>query len=427
MKRIVCILLILCLSTALISCNKKTDAKVINFWSGWSLIGDEELENSQDEWLLKRLLKEYDDMNEDIQIKFTYVEDEDAMFQMLKTSMLDAKDAPDIVVLQNESYVKEIAGILLPLNTYIDKQFIDNNTFWETVTTGKGDIIGYPVAGCEVSLILYNKDIIKQAGLDFENAPPKTSDEFMDVLEAIKAKGIQPIIASESEFNNLYTTLFSTWWLQDAEEGQLKKLMDGTAKFSEDKLFIDSLKYSQECFEKGYINVDYITNTTSQMDFIQGKAAFYPTSNCEFGIFYEAMGDQLGMLPIPRAKSHSKDLNFGGVNQCISVIKSTKYPKECNDIISWMLNKENSIKMYKTFKTLPVRKDVSIEDLGWKDDELYEEIFRLKDSVQIYPYAVMGTELREMFFRLGAQTQVNKMKAEELAKALDDKIKQSEK
>ncbi|WP_431188869.1 extracellular solute-binding protein, partial [Klebsiella pneumoniae] len=74
--------------------------------------------------------------------------------------------------------------------------------------------MGYPIGGTEVTFIAYNKEIFRNAGIDVENNPPQTYDDFFSVCEAISGTGVTPIVASSDGWNELYLQVFSKRWVQ---------------------------------------------------------------------------------------------------------------------------------------------------------------------------------------------------------------------
>ena len=58
---------------------KKDDDKTITFWLTSSLVGDEELEMEQKDWVIVQLLEEYMQIHQDVNIDLTYFEDDDLM------------------------------------------------------------------------------------------------------------------------------------------------------------------------------------------------------------------------------------------------------------------------------------------------------------------------------------------------------------
>ncbi|EFF7861770.1 hypothetical protein AO176_005237 [Escherichia coli] len=66
----------------------------IKVWIGGSIVGEDELDKSQDSWVLSKLLKQYEDEH-GVKIKLTYFEDEEAMVQLIANNERSNKEVPD--------------------------------------------------------------------------------------------------------------------------------------------------------------------------------------------------------------------------------------------------------------------------------------------------------------------------------------------
>ena len=64
--------------------------------------------------------------------------------------------------------------IILPLDELVPADDLKKIVGWESVRDGfkpDGTILGYPAAQNQICHMLYNKAIVKKAGLDFEASP----------------------------------------------------------------------------------------------------------------------------------------------------------------------------------------------------------------------------------------------------------------
>ena len=95
-----------------------------------------------------------------------------------------------------------------------------------------------------------------QVGLDFENNPPTTVEEFLSACETIKAKGIVPITAGDYECNDFFSTLVSKWWMQDTGVDSIKQHGSNKTSFSSDQGFINACSIVQDMWNAGYIHMD---------------------------------------------------------------------------------------------------------------------------------------------------------------------------
>jgi raffinose/stachyose/melibiose transport system substrate-binding protein len=129
---------------------------------------------------------------------------------------------------------------------------------------------------------IYNKDIFKEVGVE----PPKTEEEFLAVLEKIKANGTYtPLVMGTNDQWEAATMGFQNigpnYW--KGEEGR-KGLIDGTAKLT-DKPYVDTLAALAKWAP--YMGDGYKAQTypDSQNLFGLGKGAIYAAGSWDISTF----------------------------------------------------------------------------------------------------------------------------------------------
>ena len=429
MKKFLSVALCICMVLVMFAgCSEKKEpvTNTINLWSGYCMIAEDELEMEKSEWILTKLVNQYNEMQSDVKIEFTYFDDDDVMLQSLKASVEAGKDIPDIVVIQSGVYLNDVKEIFYPINDYISEEYKNNTRYWET-TTFDGEIYGYPTTGANVSFFAYNKELIHKAGLDFENDPPKTIEEFLSACETIKSAGIVPITAGDYECNDFFSTVVSKWWMQGTSFDEIKQLSSKENSFSADKSFIKSCDIVKNMWDSGYIVDDYVTNEDTISDLTEGKAAMYNSFIFELGILEDTMGDNLGILLTPDLSNdcNYQGLSLGSCNQCMSITNASENKEACANFIEWLLNKENSIELYKKYQGLPIRTDISLQDLGWDKDEHYCKLYPCVENIASYPdYMVVGIgELADTYYTYGPLMITGEITSTNYAELLDKAIK----
>ena len=129
---------------------------------------------------------------------------------------------------------------------------------------------------------IYNKDIFKEVGVE----PPKTEEEFLAVLEKIKAQGTYtPLVMGTNDQWEAATMGFQNigpnYW--KGEEGR-KGLIDGTAKLT-DKPYVDT--FAALAKWAPYMGDGYKAHTypDSQNLFGLGKGAIYAAGSWDISTF----------------------------------------------------------------------------------------------------------------------------------------------
>lgn len=145
----------------------------------------------------------------------------------------------------------------------------------------------------------YNKDAFAELGL----TPPKTQEEFMAVLEAIKTNGsYTPFAMGNVEgfeaANSGYQSVGPNYW--KGEEGR-KALIAGTAKFT-DPQFVEPYRVLAQWapyMPEGYAAQTY---ADSQNMFTLGRGLIYPGGSWEISGFNANADFEIGVFAPPVAK-----------------------------------------------------------------------------------------------------------------------------
>lgn len=246
-------------------------------------------------------------------------------------SAFAAGQVPDVMMLYSGAYTTAYAEGLLPLNKYVDATpgFYASMSEWDLSCTdldckdGKGTIIGVPQDQYGFYLF-YNKDLFQKAGIA---APPKTYDELYAACEALKAKGIVPIVYGDRDG---YTTsnLLTSNVISTFEPGDLQKLLAGDMKWTDAKL-VDALAAIVKLHEKGCVNED--ASTHEQLDagnvFAAGNGAMMEGQPQFLPQLEAALGDKLGIAVLPVSGSGPwKDKVSGGSGNDWVIPKGAKNP-----------------------------------------------------------------------------------------------------
>ena len=399
----------------------------IKLW-GAAVQGAGDSKKPQEEWLFVQMLREYEKLTGNVTVEFSVIPDQTAVHQTIKASAM-AKNGPDIVNLWAGTYVSSLSEVLLPLNEYMPQGDLDAFIGWNMLTDNLklpsegGKVLGYPIGGLEVGILEYNNEIIKKAGLDFENDPPKTVAAFLDACEKIKNAGFQPIVSNDGGYNGAVSFTFNKWWSQQEGLQRLTSNGNQTTKFADDKGFLNLFSTLQTIYKKGYLNQDYITNADPGFDFYNGKAAMFPTGNWDIEGAKGYLGDKLRILSLPDFSAEVKQPGFeaGGVGQSLCVLNYTENAQECVNLMSWINNRENSIKLGKHVSKFPVRKDLKLSDFGWENDVVYKTVFELGQKAETWHEFAMDPVLVNEYYAQGAPCITGKITPEAFAAAMDAK------
>jgi len=197
-----------------------------------------------------------------------------------KLQALAATDAlPDYFQLKGSmTYDFAKNGAMKPIDIVLDKDAAWKNIYIDGMFdefTYDGHVYGAPKMLAAVSMIYYNKAILKEVGYE---QPPKYWDEFVTMCKAIKAKkGIIPVVAA-----NAPKVVLGTMWFNDICEKIIGPAWFPSiaavkgAKFT-DPGFIRALQVLRDFYVDGLMNED--TNSLGYeamfQYFIKGDAAMF--------------------------------------------------------------------------------------------------------------------------------------------------------
>ena len=346
-----------------------------------SFIGPSEQKLSQDQWYITQAFKRFEAANPGTTVELTVSSDALQAHQTFRTAGL-AGNAPDIANLWAGTFIFALKDVTQDIRPYIPADDLKNLNGWDTVTVDfkEGNpIIGYPVPNNQVCFFLYNKKIIQASGLDFENNPPRTIDDFMAALQKIKDAGYQPMAADEGQgyvYNFFYIAAY--WWVQQNGLAPILAEDRGEAKFADDQALLKTLDLYHELWAKGYLNQDAATSADSQNKFFAGQVALFP--NGSFGVkdAQDALGvDNVGAI-LPPDMPNAKITNslIGGPGQSMVVSKNSKNPAMAVKLMSFLNSKDEVLKFSQTQTVVPVRKDLTPADLGFKDGSIAAKMFQ---------------------------------------------------
>jgi raffinose/stachyose/melibiose transport system substrate-binding protein len=395
-----------------------------------SFINPNEQKLSQDKWYISQAFKRFEAANPGVTVELTVSEDALLAHQTFKTAVL-AGNAPDSANLWAGTFIFALKDVIAPINDYIPKEDLQNINGWDTVTLdfkSGNPIIGYPTPNNQVCFFLYNKKIIKDSGLDFENKPPRTIEEFMADMEIIKNKGYQPMAADEGAgytYNFFYIAAY--WWVQ--QNGWYPVLAEdqGKANFADDQALLKALDVYHKLYAKGYMNQDAATSGDSWNKFLAGKVALIP--NGSFGVrdAQDALGeDNVGAILPPDISSDAQIKNslIGGPGQSMVVAKNSKNIAMTVKLLSFLNSKDEVLKLNETQTIVPIRKDITADELKLKPGSIAAKMFDWSKNYVFWVDNSLSPQVVDDFNKLLPLVLTGKMTPAEFTQQVDkDKVK----
>jgi len=437
MRKVLRITVLLALSLVLVvaftGCAKK-EAKKLTVWIPGrdSYIGPDEQKKAQEEWYISKAFKRFEKANPGVTVELVVEPDAAAAHQTFKAAAV-AGTAPDVANLWSGQYTFGIKDAVRPIDDIVPKNDLANLVGWETMRDdfkADGKLYGY--AGYTVTLcfFFYNKTLVKKAGLDFEANPPRTTQDFDAALEKIKKTGVVPIVTDESfPWLNLYVAVY--WWYQMSGPDRILSDCLGKTKFADDAGLLAMLDYYHALWQKGYVNRDAATSSDYWAKFLQGKAALTPQVTLVMSDAIAALGaDNVGILAPPEIDAKAPfatDRAVGGTGGALVVSKNSKNPDLAVKLISFLSSKAETMELLKTQAFVPIRKDISAADMGYKPGSVQDKMYSFKDKYIYFVDNILTPGVVDEYYKLCPLVLVGKMTPKKFAESLDAKAAEMKK
>lgn len=397
----------------------------LTMWDQVHVTTDEQ-KKPKDEWYISKAIARFEQENPGVTIDVSTEADASQVIPKLKAAAA-AKNGPDIANVWTGMYVTSLADIVLHLDGKVPQEDLDNISGWDYVRQDMkpdGAILGYPVGGLYISMFYYNKKIVKDCGLDFENNPPRTVADFDADMKIIKGKGYTPIADDEGQSKNLLYHILDYWWGQTTGSEDIAKHNTGSFKFADDKGLIDALTYYQSLYANGFVNSDTSSSSDSMNNFYQGKAALTVGGSWGYEDAIQSMGDNIGIMRAPNLSDNVKvkDAQMGGPGDCMVISSYSENPDMALKFLHFIDSKDEMMNWLKTSKVIPVRKDITPDELGWSSDPLLSKSF---DWSKNYVYWVDNTVDTDAMSELAKDCTLvltGKMTPQEVAAKMDEKM-----
>ena len=429
MKKILSILLVsamlLGLCLACTGCGKQESKEKLTIWINGadSYIAPAENELSQDQWYISQAIKRFEEANPGVEIELVVQADGETAHQTFKADSL-AGTAPDIANLWTGQNIYAMEDVILDITSYIPAEDKEKIVGWDAVTSPTtGAILGYPTADNQVCYFLYNRAIIAECGLDFDNNPPTTVEEFDEAMQIIADHGYQPL-ASDESFPWFGCYIGNYWWVSESGYDRIISDCEGTTKFAEDSGFINAFTYYKSTLDNGYLNADCLTCADSFNKFCQGKVAMMPQESSVVGDAEAALGaENVGLLmPPDLTTAQTTGGTIGGPGQCFVVSKNCKNPELAVKFISFLDSKEEMLKFLEVQKKVPTRTDITAEDLGYEEGSNSAKLVEMSANVIYWVDNSLYPSMSGDFYDLLPSVLAGKMTVEEFGALLDEDV-----
>jgi multiple sugar transport system substrate-binding protein len=221
------------------------------------------------------------------------------------------------------------------------------------------------------SIILYNKSLFAQAGLDPES-PPQNYDEILEDSRAIRQNiggdvygfyfgGNCPGCNAYTMFGNL------------AAAGEQPFTDDGATANIDTPALKETLDLYKQLWDEGLVAPSAQTEDGVNWNtlFNEGKIGILPRGTGNFANLKDATFDW-GVAPLPAPDGSGTSAFIGG--DIASITATSKHPDEAWNFIEWSLGDENQVDVVAKNGSLPSRIDLAENEYSAADPRLVTAI-----------------------------------------------------
>ena len=333
-------------------------------------------ENSRDEAEAKAQVDEFNKQHPDVRVVREAMPP-DQVRTVLKTRLASGS-GPDVFSYDTGpgfGGVLAKAGLLAPLDDAYEEQDWKIYPWARARATYGGKTYGVPVQVEQVG-IFYNSDLFAEMGV----RPPKTLEEFEQVAEAAKQRGLTPLAYGDKDqwpashqFSMVVSNLLG-------REG-LDEILYGEGRWDDPKVVRAIEVYFRQFAQKGYVpkGANGISYDDANALFYSKKAAMLPTGTWLVSDLTKKSPFKVGFFPFPSIDG-SVIAPPAGVGAGWFVSAKSKNKDAAVKFIDFMIGEEITKRNLERLNTIPAFKvdtsnvEVSplfkevLEDLGHADD-----------------------------------------------------------
>ncbi|QTH41432.1 extracellular solute-binding protein [Cohnella sp. LGH] len=397
--------------------NGEKQIKLVFWNSGFATIDENNKAKKKEDFYISQAVERYQKLHPNIKIDVQDVPSGDELFAKFQTASI-AKNGPDLTVLWSGSYMLRFKQFLEPMDPYFTAEERARIVGWSATTedfTNEGKAYGVPFGTDGTFLLAYNKKIFADAGVDPVAQRPINFQQFVAMLEKIKAQNVTPL----GLFKDSFLHVPDYWIAQTVDIPGLDSLVKGTSNFSDPKL-VNVMKGWHELFDKDLV----IADDSIRQLFIQGQLGMSVGANSDITNFSEEMGDNVGFMKIPDFSEDVKihDGGPGGVGAAFVVTNYSEHAKEAAEFVKFLMSKEEQINKIKSGEArITVVNDVDVNE--YVSDPLVKTMQDMANepSTIFWPDNVYPAELTSEMMSLQSLVSSGKMTAEEFMKKIDQK------
>jgi ABC-type glycerol-3-phosphate transport system substrate-binding protein len=281
-----------------------------------------------------------------------------------------AGNLPDIFGILGEkktlgSFIK--AGHILNLTPYMKKGGWQDRFYPQTlkiVIFGEGNsykvepgIYGVPI-DTTVMQFVYNKSLLKEAGLDPSNYPRTFQDFINYAKKAKEVLGVDGFICGWGE-GWLLNALATEWAINLMGEDKFLKTIEGKVPYT-DKEWVELFSLFAILKDSGILasNIATITNKEAEDAFSRGKAVFSFNGSWSINVYKQLAPElEYAFFSLPAVSDKFPIKIWGGAGSSFMINAKSPFREEAVNFLEWLTQKEQQLFLIKETNNLPAIKN----------------------------------------------------------------------
>ena len=375
------------------------------------------------EWFITQAIDRFHEATPGIKVNRVAQSADIATYDQVLQAANLARNGPDVFTHFAGGPILSYADFLEPLDPYFPEEEREPLTGWDAVREDfrpDGAIIAVPYGAGSYFEVMYNTDLMTQAGIDPEAQEwPATWEAFLELAQKIKDAGVNPIAIGEQQG---YT---GAWVMATLVGGQIGTqgffdMRSGSLPVNDPSMVTGYENYRQP-FERELVNggAGSLTNDEGQQVFLRGEGAMLIQGGWFNRAAVEGLGDKVGNFPIPTLEGapHAGAI-AGGPNVSMGIANYSGKKEAAVEFLKFMLRPE-IIDLYvqASGEEPSNHRDADISVI--ENPLLRNQAEWLQTRETIYPFDnIMPQVINDLFYRTNASVFTGRVSPEEAANEL---------
>lgn len=395
----------------------------------WDSLFNEDEAIPIDEWFITQAIARFEAEYPNIRINRVAQSSDIATYDQILQAANLARNGPDVLTHFAGGGILSFSQFLEPLDQYFSQEEQDQVTGWDAVREDfqpDGAIVAIPYGAGSYFEVMYNRELMQQAGIDPDAQEwPATWEDLLALAQEIKGAGINPFAIGEQQG---YT---GAWVMATLVGGQIGTdgffaMRSGELPLNDPSMIVGYEQYRQP-FALDLVNggAGSLTNDEGQQLFVRGEGAMLIQGGWFNRAAVEALGENVGNFPIPTlADAPHAGAIAGGPNVSLAITSYSERKPEAVEFLKFLLRRE-ILDLYVSAGQEEASNHKEADVSVIQNPLLRNQAEWLQTRETIYPFDnIMPQVINDLFYRTNASVFIGRVSPEEAANELQSEYEQ---